>query len=108
MLVACSFESVRSGPIASMSIVGTSHLMKSLAKKTAGRTRPTIVLGTVPPRKPLNIDRRPREYLTPKEVERLIAGREKAQSPVRPTRRDDDPRCISSLGVGNRGAQARR
>jgi site-specific recombinase XerD len=48
--------------------------MKTLAKKTRGRTRPTIVLGTVPPRKPLNVDRRPREYLTPKEVERLIVA----------------------------------
>jgi type 1 fimbriae regulatory protein FimB/type 1 fimbriae regulatory protein FimE len=48
--------------------------MKSLAKTTGRKTRPTIVLGTVPPRKPLNIDRRPREYLTPKEVERLIAA----------------------------------
>src|SRR4249919_1823929 len=51
--------------------------MKTLAKKTNRGTRPTGVLGTVPPRKPLNIDRRPREYLTPKEVERLIVAAKK-------------------------------
>jgi site-specific recombinase XerD len=48
--------------------------MKTLAKKTGRKARPTIVLGTVPPRKPFNVDRRPREYLTPKEIERLIAA----------------------------------
>src|SRR6476620_1844553 len=57
-----------------LGIVGDSLCMKTLAKKTTGRTRPSIVLGTVPPRKPLSVDRRPREYLTPKEIERLIAA----------------------------------
>jgi site-specific recombinase XerD len=54
--------------------VGKNDTMKSLAKKTKSRTHPTAVLGTVPPRKPKNIDRRVREWLTPKEVERLIAA----------------------------------
>lgn len=51
--------------------------METHAKKTSRKTRPTAVFGTVPPRKPLNADRRPREYLTPKEVERLIAATKK-------------------------------
>jgi site-specific recombinase XerD len=46
--------------------------MKTNAKIARAKTRPTSVLGTVPPRKPRNADRRPREYLTSKEVERLI------------------------------------
>src|SRR6516162_2181231 len=33
---------------------------------------PTPVNGTVPPKRARNADVRPREYLTPKEVERLI------------------------------------
>src|SRR5262249_51003289 len=33
---------------------------------------PTPVNGTVPPRRARNADVRPREYLTPKEVERLV------------------------------------
>ena len=51
--------------------------MKTLAKKRKRSTRPTAVFGTVPPLKPLNADRRPREYLTPKEVERLITATKK-------------------------------
>ena len=51
--------------------------MKTRAKKASRKTRPTAVFGTVPPTKPLNSDRRPREYLTPKEVERLIAATKK-------------------------------
>jgi len=51
--------------------------MKNLIKKGKHRPDPIGVLGTVPPRKPLNIDRRPREYLTPKEVERLIVAAKK-------------------------------
>ena len=46
--------------------------MKALAKKTTSRTRPTTVNGTEPPARVRNSDVRPREYLTPKEVERLI------------------------------------
>ena len=63
-----------------MPVLGTvdeTRPMKTLAKKTKRSTRPTAVLGTVPPTKPLNADRRPREYLTPKEVERLIAATKK-------------------------------
>ena len=36
------------------------------------KPRPATVLGKVPPRKIPNLDKRPREHLTPKEVERLI------------------------------------
>ena len=54
--------------------VGNKDTVKNLTKKRKRSTRPTAVFGTVPPRKPLNVDRRPREYLTPKEVERLIAA----------------------------------
>ena len=48
--------------------------MKTKAKKTKRRTRPTLLNGTVPPRRVANRELRPREYLTPKEVERLIAA----------------------------------
>ena len=57
--------------------VGDIGTMRTLAKKANRKTRPTAVFGTVPPHKPLNADRRPREYLTPKEVERLIAATKK-------------------------------
>ena len=46
--------------------------MKRLAKKPKRKTRPAAVNGTVPPARAFNRDVRPREYLTPKEVERLI------------------------------------
>ena len=48
--------------------------MKTRAKTAGGKTRPGAVNGTVPPRRSRNRDRRPREYLTAKEVERLIAA----------------------------------
>ena len=51
--------------------------MKTLAKKAKRKTRPTLLNGTVPPRRAFNKDVRPREYLTPKEVERLIAAAKK-------------------------------
>jgi site-specific recombinase XerD len=54
--------------------VGDRRGMKNKAEKRKRRTRPTAVNGTVPPRRVLNSDVRPREYLTPKEVERLIAA----------------------------------
>jgi hypothetical protein len=41
---------------------------------TAQATTPTPQNGTVPPRPVFHGERRPREYLTPKEVERLIAA----------------------------------
>ena len=53
--------------------------MNSLAKKTKSRTRPTAVNGTVPPPCRRNHDARPREYLTPKEVERLIDAAKKRE-----------------------------
>jgi len=46
--------------------------MKTLKKTTKSRKGSTIENGGVPPRRVSNADRRPREYLTPKEVERLI------------------------------------
>ena len=46
--------------------------MKTLTKKRKRKTRPAAVNGTVPPRRVSNREARPREYLTPKEVERLI------------------------------------
>jgi integrase len=51
--------------------------MKSLAKSARRRGRPTLQNGTVPPPRRFNRDVRPREYLTPKEIERLIAAAKK-------------------------------
>ena len=51
--------------------------MKTLRKSAKRRTRPTLLNGTTPPTRVRNADRRPREYLTPKEVERLIATAKK-------------------------------
>ena len=48
--------------------------MTNKDKKRTGKTRPTAVLGTVPPRWAPYKTRRDREYLTQKEVERLIAA----------------------------------
>jgi type 1 fimbriae regulatory protein FimB/type 1 fimbriae regulatory protein FimE len=48
--------------------------MKRLDKTRKRRTRPTLQNGTVPPRWAPYAERRPREYLTPKEIERLIAA----------------------------------
>src|SRR6516162_1995086 len=47
--------------------------MKTRNKKQLRRKGSSPVNGTVPPRLTLNRDRRPREYLTPKEVVRLMA-----------------------------------
>ncbi len=57
--------------------VPRTHAMKILTKKRKSKTRPTAVNGTVPPPRGLNRDVRPREYLTPKEVERLIEAAKK-------------------------------
>jgi type 1 fimbriae regulatory protein FimB/type 1 fimbriae regulatory protein FimE len=46
--------------------------MKTRDKKHLRRNASSTVNGTVPPRLTLNRDRRPREYLTPKEIERLM------------------------------------
>ena len=51
--------------------------MKKLTKATKPRPRPTSVNGTVRPKRVANRDARPREYLTPKEVERLIEAAKK-------------------------------
>jgi len=48
--------------------------MKTRDKRRIKRTRPTLVNGTVPPRATPYAERRLREYLTPKEVERLITA----------------------------------
>ena len=53
--------------------------MKSLAKSGRRKVRPTLLNGTVPPPRRRNRDVRPREYLTPKEVERLIAAAKKGR-----------------------------
>src|SRR5262245_65604247 len=50
------------------------HHMKSLTNSGRHGRRPTLLNGTVPPTRRYNRDVRPREYLTPKEVERLIAA----------------------------------
>src|ERR1700693_3838346 len=52
-------------------------VMRSRARKTQGkrggrRRAPTAVNGTVPPRRVRNLTRRPREYLTVKEVQLLM------------------------------------
>src|SRR5262245_30322667 len=63
-----------------MTLLGTvtmSRPTKKLNKSCKWRKRPTIVLGTVPPRRALNADVRPREYLTPKEIDRLIEAARK-------------------------------
>lgn len=51
--------------------------MKRLDKKRKRKARPTLQNGTVPPRLTPYKKRRPREYLTPKEVERLITAAKK-------------------------------
>src|SRR5262245_22559975 len=54
--------------------VKTRHSMKSWTKSTRRGRRPTLLNGTVPPARRYNRDVRPREYLTPKEVGRLMAA----------------------------------
>jgi len=51
--------------------------METKAKNTKRRTRPTAENGTIPPRRVRYRELRPREYLTPKEVERLITAAKK-------------------------------
>ena len=61
-------------------LVGTvdhPHPMRNLAQRSKRRTRSTLLNGTVPPRRRCNREARPREYLTTKEVERLIAAAKK-------------------------------
>jgi len=51
--------------------------MKTKAKTAKRRTRPTLLNGTIPPKRVRYRQLRPREYLTPKEVDRLIATAKK-------------------------------
>src|SRR5262245_49211628 len=53
--------------------------MKSLRKTHRRKGSPTLLNGTVPPPRRFNHDVRPREYLTPKEVERLTAAAKKGR-----------------------------
>ncbi|MDP8930787.1 MAG: tyrosine-type recombinase/integrase, partial [Actinomycetota bacterium] len=48
--------------------------MRSKAKTAGPKAAPTTENGTVPPRRQPNGERRPREYLTAAEVERLMAA----------------------------------
>ena len=48
--------------------------MRAMTRTPAPATTPTSQNGTVPPRPVPHAQRRPREYLTPKEVERLITA----------------------------------
>ena len=48
--------------------------MRDKAKTAAPPRAPTTENGTVPPRRVRNGERRPREYLTAKEVQRLMAA----------------------------------
>ena len=52
--------------------------MKNKAKNRKSRKGPTLQNGTVPPTLMPYAGRRPREYLTPKEVERLIVAAKKS------------------------------
>jgi type 1 fimbriae regulatory protein FimE len=60
-----------------MGTVGDSAIMKKLNKIRKRRKGSSIVLGTVPPRRVVNSEVRPREYLTPKETDRLIEAARK-------------------------------
>ena len=51
--------------------------MKTKAKRVTEGRGPSTVNGKVPPRRLPNAERRPREYLTPEEVERLITTAQK-------------------------------
>jgi hypothetical protein len=54
-----------------------SKARKNKAKKGKRRGAPIAVNGTVPPRRVVNLKRRPREYLTVKEVELLMEAARK-------------------------------
>ena len=51
--------------------------MKSKGSRVTESSRPTTVNGKVPPRRLPNAERRPREYLTPEEVDRLMIAAQK-------------------------------
>ena len=48
--------------------------MRTKGSRVRKGSRPITVNGKVPPRRVANASRRPREYLTPEEVERLITA----------------------------------
>src|SRR3954470_6247505 len=53
---------------------GVCECLRAMSSTTAPTTTPIPQNGTVPPRPIPHAERRPREYLTPKEVERLITA----------------------------------
>src|SRR5215203_3556310 len=57
-----------------MGQLGVCEPLSSMSSTTTQATTPAPQTGTVPPRPVLQSQRRPREYLTPKEVERLITA----------------------------------
>jgi integrase len=57
-----------------MGQLGPCESPRAMGSTTAPATTPIPQNGTVPPRPVLHAERRPREYLTPKEVERLITA----------------------------------
>ena len=60
-----------------MLLLGTvmkSRVKNSKAQSGKQRPAPNIDNGTVPPRRLENAERRPREYLTVNEIERLMDG----------------------------------
>jgi hypothetical protein len=75
---------ISAGPI---SLPRGTGFMKTRHKKRLRHKVSSTVNGTVPPRLTLNRDRRPREYLTPKEVERLMGHARKRGATVCAMRR---------------------
>jgi len=73
--------------------------MKTKAKTRTTKRRSASVLGTVPPRWAPYKERRDREYLTPKEVERLIAA---AKAPGRRYRLRDATMILVAFRHGLR------
>jgi hypothetical protein len=72
--------------------VGYAAPMRNKAKRVTERRGPITVNGKVPPRRLPNAERRPREHLTPEEVERLIDTGAQADRGAYPaSRRDPDP-----------------
>jgi integrase len=66
--------------------VGYHGPMKHKGLRVRKESRPITVNGKVPPRRVANASRRPREYLTPEEVDRLIAAARKRTGARNPHR----------------------
>ena len=85
MAIAYGYGTIPTVP--EMTLLGTvenPQSMKKLNKIGKRIKRPSIVFGTVPPKRAFNADVRPREYLTPKEVDRLMeAGRRRGRYGMR-------------------------